>query len=160
MEESWAQPAIQWLLTPAIITGALYALARLYDPPTRWSRRLKADMAIAGGLPDGEEKRIWEDSFEWRAARLRMYREAFCGWTWFWKWASVAFVGVAVTGIILFPPFNGDYGPADYLLMSMGLVDCGLIAVFISNGYDLTGAARFRSSAAAGRGTSTVASVS
>jgi hypothetical protein len=143
-EESWAQPAIQWLLTPTLITGALLALARFFDPPTRWARRLRSDISIVGGLPDGSEKQVWQASIDKQAMRLREYRRAFVGWTLFWKWVVVAFVAVAVFGLILYPPINepGDpipYGPFDYMMMFLGLLACVTYVVAVSTGNDFLG---------------------
>ncbi|MGD8168544.1 hypothetical protein ACEXOS_015085 [Herbiconiux sp. P16] len=106
-DQSWAQPAIQWLLTPALVTGGLLALARLYDPATRWARNLRSDITILGGLPEGSEKRFWQKSVDQQAVRLREYREAFVGWTLFWKWAVVGLVGATILGLILYPPVTG-----------------------------------------------------
>jgi hypothetical protein len=143
-EESWAQPAIQWLLTPTLITGALFAVARLYDPPTRWARRLKSDIAIMGGLPEGPEKRVWQEWVEWQATRLREYRLAFVGWTHFWKWAALAFICVAVFGFVLYPPVNepGEpptWGLFDYGMMALGLLSIAVYVIALGSGHDFLG---------------------
>lgn len=140
-EESWAQPAIQWLLTPTLITGAILALARFFDPPTRWARRLKSDISIMGGLPEGTEKQVWQVSIDKQATRLREYRRAFVGWTLFWKWAVVAFVAVALFGLILYPPINepgepATFGPGDWALILPGLFACATYVVAVSTGND------------------------
>lgn len=144
MDESWAQPILQWILTPALITAALVGLAQLYDPQTRWSRRLKSDLTITGGLPDGPEKSAWQDSIDWQAMRLREYREAFVGKTLFWRWAGLAFIAVPLILLVLFPPINepGDrfpFGPTDYMMMGMGLFTSGIYAVSLASGRDFLG---------------------
>lgn len=144
LEDSWAQPAVAWLLTPALVTGALLALARLYDPPTRWARRIKSDIAILSGLADGAEKGAWQASIDEQAARLREYRRAFVGWTLFWKWVVVGFVAVAVLGLILYPPVNETgqpamWGPADYVMILGGLYCCVIYVVAVSAGQDFLG---------------------
>lgn len=139
MEESWAQGALQWLITPAFITGLLIALAQFYDPSTRWSRRLKGDLAVLGGLPEGNERDRWEESVEWQALRLRQYRTAFVGRTLLVKWGAVTLVGGLIFGLILWPPFGDPWGPADWILIGIGLIDTLLIGLFISAGYDLAG---------------------
>jgi hypothetical protein len=143
-EESWAQPFIQWVLTPALFTGALLGLARLYDPPTRWARRLKSDIAIMSGLPEGPEKRVWQEWVEWQAMRLREYRLAFVGWTHFWKWAALAFLGLVIFGLIIYPPINkpGEpimWGPADYMLMLAGLLSVVIFIIALGSGADFKG---------------------
>jgi len=105
-EDSWAQPLVQWLLTPALITGLLLGGTRLFDPPTRWSRRLKSDIAILGGLPEGPEKRVWQASIAWQAERLREYRRAFVGATLVAKLVGLAILGAALFGLISYPPIN------------------------------------------------------
>lgn len=144
MEETWAWPAIQWLLTPTLITGAVIALMRLYDPPTRWTRRLKSDMAILGGLPEGAEKRVWQRSVEGQATRLREYQRAFTGRTLVIKWLAVAGVSVAVFGLVLFPPINdpgepADFGPADYMMVGMGGFASLVYVSLVSSGRDMFG---------------------
>jgi hypothetical protein len=139
VEESWAQGALQWLITPALITGFLVALAQFYDPPTRWSRRLKGDLAILGGLPEGKERERWQESVEWQALRLRQYRTAFVGGTLLMKWGTVTFLGVAIFGLVLWPPFGDGWGPTDWILIGLGVVNSLLIGTFISAGYDLGG---------------------
>ncbi|KAA9154752.1 hypothetical protein F6B41_12310 [Microbacterium lushaniae] len=143
-EESWAQPAIQWLLTPALITGGLFALAQLYDPPTRWSRRLKSDIAIMGGLPEGPERRVWQEWIEWQAMRLREYRLAFVGWTHFWKWAGLLALGLILFGVIAYPPLNkpGEpvmWGPADYGIMLGGFLSIFIYLAALGSGADFLG---------------------
>lgn len=133
-----------WLLTPALVTGAVLALARLYDPPTRWARKIKSDIAILTGLADGAEKEAWQASIDKQAARLREYRRAFVGWTLFWKWVVVGFVAVAVLGLILYPPVNESgqpamWGPADYLMILGGLYCCIIYVVAVSAGQDFLG---------------------
>lgn len=144
LPESWAQPAIQWLVTPALITAGLLAIARLYDPPTRWARRLKSDISIAGGLSEGPEKRVWQQSIERQAMRLREYRRAFVGWTLFWKWATVAAMAVTLFGLALYPPLNRPgqpemWGPGDWVLLLPGLYACVTYVVTISVGCDSLG---------------------
>lgn len=144
VEQSWAQPFIQWLLTPALVAGLLIALAQLYNPPTRWARRLKSDIAIAAGLPEGLEREVWQESIAEQAERLRGYRRAFVGWTWFWKWLGVIYLGGALVGTILYPPINrpGDrypLGPGDYIFYGLGLVLALVAAISISSGRDYWG---------------------
>ncbi|MFI8632157.1 hypothetical protein ACIGEP_06155 [Microbacterium sp. NPDC077663] len=143
-DESWALPAIEWLLTPALVTAGLLALARLYDAPTRWARRLKSDIAILAGLPDGSERRAWQASIERQAMRLREYRRAFTGWTLFWKWSVVAAMAATLFGLILYPPINRPgqpeiWGPGDWVLLLPGLYACVTYVVTISAGLDFLG---------------------
>lgn len=142
--DSWASDWLRWLLTPALVSGALIALAQFYNPPTRWTRRIKNDMSIAGGLPDGAEKAQWQDSVAWQAARLRLYRRAFVGRTLFAKWAGVVYIGVGLGALILWPPVNepGDavpFGPADYMMLTMGLIVSIVVAASVSSGRSLSG---------------------
>jgi hypothetical protein len=144
MEDTWALGAIRWLLTPALITGGLIGLARLYDPPTRWARRLKSDMAIASGLPEGPEKVQWQLGLAERAQRIREYRIAFVGWTRVVKWIMVVFVGGTLVGLIVYPPINkpGDrypYSPAEYPLIFGGIGVCLLYMYCIGAGTDFIG---------------------
>lgn len=143
-EESWALPAVQWVLTPALITGALFALARAYDPPTRWARRLKSDITITAGLPEGPERRVWQEWVNWQATRLREYRLAFTGWTQFFKWAGLAFICVTVIGSILYPPINkpGEpevWGPGDYPFLLLGLFATTVYTFALGSGHDFFG---------------------
>lgn len=144
MLESWALPAAGWLVTPALVTGVLLALARMYDPPTRWARRLKEDIAILGGISDEGERRAWQEPIDARAMQLREYRRAFVGWTLFWKWVMVLGVTASIIGLVVYPPTNQEgqavyWGPGDYILMSLGLVTCTLYMAFISTGHDFLG---------------------
>lgn len=144
MNVSWILPFLQWVLTPALITGAVLGIARLYDPPTRWLRQLKSDIAIASGLPDGPEKAVWQESTAWQGQRLREYQEAFVGWTFMAKWAGLAFIIVPLVLLVIFPPINkpGDrypLGPADYMMMGMGLLTTVVYAVSLGSGRDFFG---------------------
>lgn len=144
MEESWAQSVAQWVLTPALVTGALLALARLFDPPTRWARRLRSDIAIASALPDGKEKTLWDSEVEWQAARLREYEAAFIGWALIRKWTGLAALGTVVALGVLYPPINkpGEpetYGPADWAIMAAGGVSLVLYLGSLASGRDFLG---------------------
>lgn len=143
-EESWAQPLIQWLLTPALITGALVGAARLFDPPTRWSRRLKSDIAILSGLPEGPEKRVWQASVVWQAMQLREYRRAFVGGVLVTKWVGLAIFGALLFGIVSYPPINkpGDkypFGLFDYCMMAAGFLSMVIYIVSVASGHDFFG---------------------
>lgn len=139
-----ALSVVQWLLTPALVTGALLALARFFDAPTRWARRLRDDISILGGLPDGAEKRTWQQSVDWQARRLREYRRAFVGGTLIVKWFVLIFVAALTLWTILHPPINepGDpypFVPADYMIFVMGFGETALFVVLISRGIDFLG---------------------
>lgn len=144
MNVSWLFPFLQSILTPALIAGAALGLARLYDPPTRWLRQLRSDLIIAGGLPNGPEKIVWEDSVTWQGQRLREYQEAFVGWALVARWAGLAFVIVPLVLLVAFPPINkpGDaypLGPADYMMMVMGLIATVIYALALGSGRDFWG---------------------
>lgn len=97
-----------------------------------------------GGLPEGPERRAWQEQVVWQAMRLREYRTAFVGWTHFFKWAALAFIGVAIFGVIAYPPLNkpGEppmWGPADYMLMLGGLLTTLMYFFIIGSGADFLG---------------------
>lgn len=97
-----------------------------------------------GGLPEGPERRVWQEWVEWQAMRLREYRYAFIGWTRFWKWAGLAFICVAVFGFILYPPLNepGEpptWGMFDYGMMALGLLSIAMYSFALGSGHDIVG---------------------
>ncbi|EZP26248.1 hypothetical protein [Microbacterium oleivorans] len=144
MNETWAFEAVRWLLTPALVTAILIALAQFYNPPTRWTRRIKNDMSIAGGLPDGLEKERWQSSITSQAARLRLYRRAFVGWPLFLKWAGIVYIGISLGGLILWPPLNKPdepvaFGPADYIFLGQGVLITLFVAITVSSGRSTSG---------------------
>ncbi|WP_413320375.1 hypothetical protein AA0Z99_05930 [Agrococcus sp. 1P02AA] len=131
-------------MTPTVVTGGLLALTRLYDPPTRWARKIKSDITILSGLADDAEKDAWQASIDQQAARIREYRRAFVGWTLFWKWFVVGCVAMAVLGLILYPPVNeagqpAGWGPADYIMILGGLYLSVIYVVAVSAGHDFLG---------------------
>jgi hypothetical protein len=137
---------VRWLVTPAAVATLLFGLLPLYDPPVRWARRLRGDIAIAAGLPEGDEKRLLEADLERQARRLREYREVYVGWRWVRKWALVSFVGVEVVLLTLYPPFDAKlrtgepaFGPADYMLLAGGAVQLLAFVVFFGLGLNARG---------------------
>jgi len=69
---------------------------------------------------------------------------AFVGWTHLLKWVAPAFIGVALFGVIAYPPLNepGEppmWGPADYVLMAAGLLSTLWYFVVMGSGADFTG---------------------
>ena len=124
----------------------LFAILPLYDPPARRARRLRGDIAIATGLPEGDEKRRLQTDLERQAKNLREYREVYVGRRWLAKWALVLFAGATIGLLVAYPPFSaraGDgspaYGPTDYFLMLGGAIQLLAFVTFFGLGLDSRG---------------------
>lgn len=127
-----------WLVTPALIATVLVAALPLYDPAVRWSRRLRNDIQIAGGLPDGPEKELLNASLERQARRLRLYREAFKGRHQIAKWGFVAYFSLCVIVVVAWPPNLAEAG-ADNILYFGGAAWAVIYATLIGRGFDIMG---------------------
>ena len=87
---------------PALIGTALLATLPLIEPSIRWSRRLKNDIQISAGLPDGPERKLWNAGIENLARDLREYREAFSAVRVLLRYAVFTY-GLAGVGYLLWP---------------------------------------------------------
>jgi len=128
-----------WLITPAVIATVLFAALPLYDPTVRWTRRLKNDIQIAGGLPDGAEKDLLNSSLEEQARRLRLYRQAFRGRHAVGKWVFVVYFSFAVFALVAWPPNPKVYAAFDWLILATGATYGLLYATLIGTGLDMWG---------------------
>lgn len=59
----------------AVATASLLTLVTWMIPSARWSRRLKRDIEIMAGLPEGPEKEQWRAGVIVLARRLRAYEK-------------------------------------------------------------------------------------
>lgn len=136
--------ALTWLVTPAFVATTIFALVPLYDAPVRWSRRLKSDITIASGLPEGEEKTRLTDTLESQARRLREYREVWTVPRLFRKWAVLSGCGALIICLIIQPPINrpGErpvFSPADWILVLLALYEIAIVAFCIGQGLSIDG---------------------
>ncbi|AZZ51426.1 hypothetical protein [Rathayibacter festucae] len=135
---------LAWLITPAVVATILFGVLPYYDAGTRWTRRIKSDITIASGLPDGHEKEMLEQSVVEQAERLRVYRKAFTPGSLVLKWLVLTFAAATTGLLIAYPPINsGDeeypFGPADYMMMFTGFMILVLVVALIGSGHDVHG---------------------
>jgi hypothetical protein len=136
--------ALAWLITPAAVTTLIFTFAPFYDPPVRWTRRLKTDISIAGGLPEGDMKTQLNEEIEWRARKLLDYRSAFTPLRVLVKWLWLAFSAIPFVLMIIWPPVNKPneppvLAPADWMMVGIGVYTLVIYITCIGSGLDLFG---------------------
>lgn len=129
---------VGWLVTPALVATLLIATVPLYNPTVRWSRRLRNDIQIANGLPDGPEKQLLSVDVETQARRLRLYREAFRGRHLVGKWGFVAYFTGALSAFFFARPDSTSGTLNHYLVIGGALVGI-MYLILIGCGLDILG---------------------
>lgn len=117
-------------LVGALVTTGIVALTALAYPGVRWARRIKRDIEIVGGLPDGSpEREIWQAKVTALARRLRAYEtyvplmHRVLPFVWAVIW------GVLITCFIVYPNLR------DALLAEMPAFIMGIAGLVGATGY-------------------------
>jgi hypothetical protein len=87
----------------AVSTASLLAFVSWVFPSARWTRRLKRDMEILAGLPEGPEKEQWGASVVALARRLRAYEKFVPLWHRVLPFAMAVVWGILITIFIVDP---------------------------------------------------------
>lgn len=91
------------LVGTLVSAGSLFLLGWVY-PSTRWTRRIKRDIAIMSGLPEGEERREWEFGVSALARRLRLYEKHVPVWHKVYPFSLAILYGVMIAWFIADEP--------------------------------------------------------
>lgn len=121
-------PILPSVVGTLLTAGALTLLAWIF-PSTRWTRQLKRDITILGGLQDGPEREAWQKNVDALARRLRAYEKFVPLWQRVVPFALTAFWGVLVTLFILVPE-NRDAAFAEMPAFIMGIGGLMLTIVY------------------------------
>lgn len=122
---------LRWILALPFASAALLAVLPFFAPPVRWTRRLKNDIEIWKGLPEGEEKEQFEKAVRLIARRLHAYRFDVRRIDKVFPWAGTVLFALAVGSAAMWG-FAVD-GPADWILVVLGFFT-GLLSIFAALG--------------------------
>jgi hypothetical protein len=90
-------------LIGALASAATFGLAAWVFPSSRWTRQLKRDIEILGGLPPGPERDRWQAKIVVLARRLRAYEKFVPMWQRVAPFVVALYTGALVGGTIALP---------------------------------------------------------